>query len=586
MELLSTSTHIYLRRGHHCISFSRSDSALVYEPPPLDLLKKATLIDSYVFFLGVIRIFGYNFPLVCKPAVPAISLIDIASSDARHISPHPPLGDGTLCYPLRIDTIIVLHASTVDKYIHFLLHNAVADVCRQCYIDISRHFTPDDAYCWNRHLYPSQITSTEQIPRLRLEAVVQECMAFMFSGFYEQWMIGPSSHLSIRMERCIDNTGHRYFSRGINSFGYTANTARVRLYYNNTLIYTLFRGSLPLTFTQPPTYRFTPAILFPDGAHKEQGLLQFNTLLQRHVDLLLGNLVTADAQILIINLLKNDTDLLHDPTNACEKSSSETADERALTAFFTESIRKTTSLRHKNTLSVKLINYDIHRHSSAEHNRLAEDIAKDTVLIHSTEDGSTSPEFVQKCYPRINCLDCVDRTTLFQTILLQKVLKSYTQSKALEQINCEHAIQSMSFACGEICSYSYMNAPPQKRLANLRRSGVCIRQIDVLYDVCNALFRYINNRYTQQINTYNSSIFNNQSMTYQVDVLACLNLPTILIIATWTAIICDVLCGYLETSLPQVLRLCAIGTIIVLTLLIVVFSSKSSRWCSTHQQTQ
>lgn len=107
-------------------------------------------------------------------------------------------------------------------------------------------FSPDDSYCWNRHLYPSQITSTEQLPRLRLETIVGECMAYIFSGFYEQWMIGPSSYISLRMERCIDNAGHRYFNRGISSAGYTANTARLRLYYNATLVYTLFRA--------PPAY--------------------------------------------------------------------------------------------------------------------------------------------------------------------------------------------------------------------------------------------------------------------------------------------------------------------------------------------
>lgn len=583
MELLSTPTHVYLRRDHHCISFSRSDSSLVYEHPPLDLLKKAILVDSYVFFLGVIRIFGYNFPLVCKPAVPAISFVDMSTSGAQCISPHPPLEDGSPCYPLKIDTIIVLHATTVDKYIHFLLRNAVADICRQCYIDISKRFTPDSAYCWNRHLYPSQITSSEQIPRLRLESIIQECMTYVFSGFYEQWMVG-SSYISIRMERCINNMGHRYFNRGIDSAGYTANTARVRLYCNKTLVYTLFRGSLPLTFTQPPTYRFTPAIIFPRGAHEDQGLLHFNSLLQRHVDMLLDNHVATDSQMIIINLLKNEKDLLHDPIDACEKRSLETADERALTAFFTESMRKTANLRRTNSLNVKLINYDIHKHSSTEYHQLAEEIAENTVMIPSSDTDSASSEFIQKCYPRLNCLDCVDRTTLFQTILLQKVFKSYVQVKSLELTCYEYAIQSMSFACGEVCSYSYMSAPPQKRLTNLHRNGICIRQVDAIYDACNALFRYITNRYTQQINTYNSSIFNNQSITYQVDALACLNLPVILIIATWTTIICDILCGYMEASLPQMIRLCSIGIIIMLIALIIVCSSRSSRRVPAHQQ--
>ncbi|EFO62261.1 Suppressor of actin 1 [Giardia lamblia P15] len=586
MELLSTSTHIYLCRAHHCISFSRSDSSLVYEPPPLDLLKTATLVDKYVFFLGVIRIFGYNFPLVCKPAVPAVSFIDICSSNTQRISPHPPLEDGTPCYPLRVNNIIVLHAVGIDKYIHFLLRNAIADVCRHCYIDTSRHFSPDDSYCWNRHLYPSQISSTEQIPRLRLETIIGECMAYIFSGFYEQWMIGPSSYLSLRMERCIDNSGHRYFNRGINSAGYTANTARLRLYHNTTLVYTLFRGSLPLTFNQPPTYKFTPAIHFPDGAHEEQGLIQFNSLLQRHISLLLGNLIATDAQVLIVNLLKNDVDLLDDSTDACEKRSLETADEQALTAFFTESMRKTADLRRKNSLNVKLINYNIRRHSSIEYYQLADNIAATTVLTSSGDIGSALPDFIQKCYPRINCLDCVDRTTLFQTILLQKVFKSYAQTKAVDLTGYEHVIQSMSFACGEVCSYSYMNAPPQRRLANLHKTGVCIRQIDTIYDICNALFRYICNRYTQQINAYNSSIFNNQSIAYQMDTLACLNLPVILVIVTWTAVICDVLCGYLEDSLFRVLRLCSTGTIIVLIVLILTLSSGNNRRSSNRQQIQ
>lgn len=558
----------------------------MYEPPPLDVLKKATLVDNYVFFLGVIRIFGYNFPLVCKPAVPAISFIEVHFSTARRISPHPPLEDGTPCYPLRVDNIIVLHATAIDKYVHFLLCNAVADVCRQCYVDTSRHFSPDDSYCWNRHLYPSQITSTEQLPRLRLETIVGECMAYIFSGFYEQWMIGPSSYISLRMERCIDNAGHRYFNRGINSAGYTANTARLRLYYNATLVYTLFRGSLPLIFSQPPTYKFTPAIRFPDGAHEEQGLAQFSSLLQRHISLLLGNLVTADAEVLIVNLLKNEVDLLDDSIAASEKKSLETADERALTAFFTESMRKTADSRRKNSLNVKLMNYNIRRHSNTEYHQLADDIATSTVLVPSGDVGVALPDFVQKCYPRINCLDCVDRTTLFQTILLQKVFKYYARTKALDLTGYEHAIQSMSFACGEVCSYSYMNAPPQRRLANLQKTGVCVHQIDAIYDVCNALFRYISNRYTQQINTYNSSIFNNQSTTYQMDALACLNLPVILVVATWTAIICDVLCGYLEASLPQVLRLCSTGAIVVLVVLIVILSSGSNRRGSSHQQIQ
>lgn len=587
MELLSTSTHIYLRRDHHCITFSLADSSLVYEYSPLDLLKKATIVDSYVFFLGVIRVFGYNFPLVCKPAVPAISFVEISASGIQHTLPHPLLEDGAPCYPLKIDTIIVLHATTVDKYIHFLLQNAVADICQQCYIDISKRFTPDNVYCWNRHLFPSQITSSEKIPKLRLETIIQECMTFMFSGFYEQWVIGSSS-ISLRMERCINNMGHRYFNRGIDAAGYTANTARVRLYYNNTLVYTLFRGSLPLTFTQPPTYRFTPTIVFPKDAHEEQGLIHFNNLLQRHIDILLDNYVATDSQIVIINLLRNERDLLHDPTDACEKKSLETADERALTAFFTESIRKTADLRRKNSLNIRLVNYDIYRHTVAEYHQLVDDIVASTATITASNNdtGPTLPEFIQKCYPRINCLDCVDRTTLFQTILLQKVFKFYAETKALELTDYEHAIQSMSFACGEICSHSYMSAPPQKKLANLYKNGVCVRQIDAIYDACNALFRYIRNRYTQQISTFNSSLYNNQSTTYQIDALACINLPVILIFLTWFAIITDVVCGYSESSLPQILRLCSTATSIMLLMLIVIFSSKSGRLISTHQQTQ
>ncbi|TNJ28863.1 Suppressor of actin 1 [Giardia muris] len=489
MILRESGKEVILQGTDGYLTLSYATGELEYGVEPPKGLEELPILLHMAHFLGVITAFGMTFILV---GVAQPSGTSVRGRHCLYSHEQPGRIDG-YSHPIPIQRIHLLHANNCHHYISTLVRKAIQEACQDTYVDLFRRYDPDDTYCWNRHLLPNRVKSV--LPMARVQQGLTDMLVYCFSGFYEVITAGLS--FQVRLQRWIDNCGQRYFSRGIDPHGFTANTARVQFLVNGVVIYTLFRGSLPLTFEQPCATRYTPPIKIAAMEMTTEDRSRFETLLIQHADLLLDTPTALDQYSLIcVNALhsKGAIEALDEGENGRRRD-----DEERLSRTFQ-------TLLNGTKLPITCSHIDVHRISRDEVKMRVDELVRKTFTYPNE----------QTQFLRVNCLDCADRTTLLQTYILQGVLQLYFQRACPDLCRtCRtcltismQELRYASFRAGETCSYGYLYAPPHGRLLNtLPRLTPITKAIDKAYDGFNSLYRYIVNRYRQPLSKYNLSFF-------------------------------------------------------------------------------
>ncbi|XP_052861180.1 phosphatidylinositol-3-phosphatase SAC1 [Anopheles cruzii] len=273
--------------------------------------------------------------------------------------------------------------------------------------------------------------------------------------------------------RSRERAGTRLFTRGINSNGEVANyveTEQIIACGVDRVSFVQTRGSIPLFWQQMPNLRYKPAPkLLNDVDHL--------TPYSKHID---DQLARYGRQILI---------------NLIDQNGAESELERAFRAMV-----KT----HGNP-NVRYEAFDFHRECRGmRYDRISSLIARvakeqdELGVFHHQVDAEGLVLSKQKGVFRTNCIDCLDRTNLFQSVLAQRSLQ-----QTLEKLDIVRYIEPTSALAtifkavwadnADLISLQYAGTRALK--TDFTRTGK--RTLAGAYkDGRNSLRRYIKNNFT------------------------------------------------------------------------------------------
>ncbi|XP_075985236.1 phosphatidylinositol-3-phosphatase SAC1-like [Anticarsia gemmatalis] len=248
----------------------------------------------------------------------------------------------------------------------------------------------DARFLWNRHLLKD--FTHEQYGRFTMPLI---------QGFVSINHVEVNGHKltwSLISRRGVDRTGTRLFVRGIDDQGNVANhvlTEQIIQLGDNKSSFILTRGSVPLPWTQYPDLTYIPTADVAPGDHVDTFVKHFNDQKERY-----GNVVC-------VNLIGG-----HGKEGILESGYRATATAAALPG-------------------VKYQPFDFHTECSSlrydKLNILVSNIANELKEFgYFFSRGDTVSQRQTGTF-RVNCLDCLDRTNVVQSILaklqLQHVLK-------------------------------------------------------------------------------------------------------------------------------------------------------------------
>jgi len=417
---------------------------------------------------GIIRCYSYKAMLLLEP-------------------PRPPVPD-----VYRVEKGILLFQNGAPSYLQKLVLYTVSDALRYAYVDNMARFSPENPFCFNRHLADSVTW-----PELSDIGAASDLFAYLFSGYYKVISLGANGHLQYRLQRIPDNCGCRYYSRGIDQLGYTANTAVATLSLNGVEFYRVYRGGIPVLFSQYPQARYTPHFRFlvpttegtgngratwthgssdnstpnytvvtsagargpQEGNTLASRIASLNTpqvLLAHHLYLLLWTDFLPDDEAFLdpeergAGLRKPDgqfsDEMLPDNCVTFVNLMKATGPEGFLSSVFGGVINRAgrelrTEYDHVlfNSLTRPQLEDEARRlfqhtlrsvdsaSSSPSTSREAERGA--SCGSGDQKSGSPSASTVQARFLKINCLDCVDRTTVMQTLILREAVQSFLDQR-------------------------------------------------------------------------------------------------------------------------------------------------------------
>jgi hypothetical protein len=242
----------------------------------------------------------------------------------------------------------------------------------------------DDLFCWNA-------AWTRELRRAAPAWVVP-----IVDGFFKSEALGATSRFVLWARRSALAQGARYFARGVTLPGNVANmveTEQMLVAGERTAVFTVIRGSIPIWWHQQGGELFKPPPV-PFVAARTQAALR------RHVD----SLVAAHGQPLVIVSL---IDLV--------------GAEGVLATHFREAVQLAADER------VVFHEFDFHEKTKgSKYDNVNELLA--LLLPRIAASGLTLIDEAgrvveaQNGVVRVNCVDCLDRTNVVQTMVAQRAL--------------------------------------------------------------------------------------------------------------------------------------------------------------------
>nr|CAI5836938.1 unnamed protein product [Callosobruchus analis] len=340
------------------------------------------------------------------------------------------------------------------------LHDIQPDFWQQSLMERGDH-----RFIWNRHL----LNPFRSVPARRF------CLPIMhgFVSINQCVINGNGFTWSIISRRSVLRAGTRWFRRGVDRDGYVANfveTEQILEFQGDRASFVQIRGSIPLFWQQNPDLRYKPPPTLLDIDPHEQ-----HTACLKHLE----DTATLYGKQVLVNLV--------DQKGA----------EGRLETAFRDAV---TSISYP---GVKYEPFDFH----AECRKMRWDrlsILIDRVALDQDEmgfflmlrDGTLSS--LQEGVFRTNCIDCLDRTNVVQSMLahrnLEIVLKKLSilqQHQHLEdQISFEVLFKNVWADNADVISIQYSGTGALK--TDFTRTGKRSR-VGLLKDGLNSLQRYYKN---------------------------------------------------------------------------------------------
>ncbi|XP_028327400.1 phosphatidylinositol-3-phosphatase SAC1-B [Gouania willdenowi] len=381
----------------------------------------------------------------------------------------------------------------------------------------------DQRFVWNGHLLREFMTQPE------LHKFVYPVI-HGFISIKSSCVNGKVFEWSIISRRSCFRAGVRYYIRGIDSEGHVANyveTEQIVQYSSTKASFVQTRGSIPFYWSQRPNLRYKPKPQINKTVNHLDGF-------QRHFD---SQIILYGRQV-ILNLIN-------------QKGS-----EKPLELAFD---RMVTSLGNG---MIKYIAFDFHKEcSQMRWHRLY--ILLDMVAALQEEfgyflvDADGMVLLNQEGVFRSNCMDCLDRTNVVQSLLARRSLQSQLQRMGVlhqgqrveEQTDLEKTYRNAWADNADACAKQYAGTGALK--TDFTRTGK--RTVwGLLMDGWNSMIRYFKNNFSDGFRQDSIDLFlgnyvvdeaNGNTPLHDPHDWKFLTLPIIMVVAFSMCIICLLMAG-------------------------------------------
>ncbi|XP_033849472.1 phosphatidylinositol-3-phosphatase SAC1-B isoform X1 [Acipenser ruthenus] len=381
----------------------------------------------------------------------------------------------------------------------------------------------DQRFVWNGHLLREFTAQPElhkfAFPVLHGYIVVKSCC---INGKYFDWII-------ISRRSCF-RAGVRYYVRGIDSEGHAANfveTEQIVQYNGSKASFVQTRGSMPFFWSQRPNLKYKPKPQISKTINHMDGF-------QRHFD---SQIISYGKQV-VLNLIN-------------QKGS-----ENPLEQAFAKMVK---SLGNG---MVKYVAFDFHKEcSQMRWERLQ--ILVDRVAEMQDEfgyfmvDSDGKVLMQQEGTFRSNCMDCLDRTNVIQSLLARRSLQSQLQRLGVlhagqrieEQDDFENIYKNAWADNANACAKQYAGTGALK--TDFTRTGKRT-QWGLVMDGWNSMIRYYKNNFSDGFRQDSIDLFLGNYAVDEADSSTPLHvqkdwkfltLPIIMVVAFSMCIICLLMAG-------------------------------------------
>ncbi|XP_064200093.1 phosphatidylinositol-3-phosphatase SAC1-B-like isoform X2 [Anguilla rostrata] len=381
----------------------------------------------------------------------------------------------------------------------------------------------DQRFVWNRHLLREFIAQPELhrfvYPILHGFMTMTTCC---INGKIFEWTL-------ISRRSCY-RAGVRYYVRGIDSEGYAANfveTEQIIQYSGFKASFVQTRGSIPFYWSQRPNLMYKPTPQISRTINHLDGF-------QRHFD----SQIALYGKQVILNLVNQ---------KGCEKP---------LEQAFSEMVSNLANGM------VRYIAFDFHKECSRMRwDRLQ--ILVDAVSAMQDEFGyfMVDPEgkvlMQQDGTFRSNCMDCLDRTNVIQSLLARRSLQFQLQSLGVlhagqrieEQTDFEKMYKNAWADNANACAKQYAGTGALK--TDFTRTGKRT-QWGLVMDGWNSLIRYIKNNFSDGFRQDSIDLFLGNYAVDEMDLATPLDeardwkfltLPIIMLVAFSMCVVCFLMAG-------------------------------------------
>uniref|UniRef100_A0A4W5PHY9 SAC1 like phosphatidylinositide phosphatase a n=1 Tax=Hucho hucho TaxID=62062 RepID=A0A4W5PHY9_9TELE len=359
--------------------------------------------------------------------------------------------------------------------------------------------------------------------------------------------------------RSCFRAGVRYYVRGIDSEGHAANfveTEQIVLYNGGRASFVQTRGSMPFFWSQRPNLKYKPKPLISKNTNHMDGF-------QRHFD----SQVLIYGKQTILNLIN-------------QKGS-----EKPLEQAFAKMV---TGMENG---MIKYVAFDFHKECSGMRwdrlNILVDNVAETqdeySYFMVDTEGKVLSQ---QKGTFRSNCMDCLDRTNVIQSMLARRSIQSQLQRMGVlhvaqrieEQADFEKIYKNAWADNANACAKQYAGTGALK--TDFTRTGKRT-QMGLVMDGVNSAIRYYKNNFSDGFRQDSIDLFLGNYAVDETDSPTplriqkdwkFLTLPIIMVVAFSMCIICLLMAG--DTWTETLAYLLFWGTAAAVTAAVIVFNGR------------
>ncbi|TSK28269.1 Phosphatidylinositide phosphatase SAC1-B [Bagarius yarrelli] len=360
--------------------------------------------------------------------------------------------------------------------------------------------------------------------------------------------------------RSCFRAGVRYYVRGIDSEGHAANfveTEQIVQYNNSRASFVQTRGSMPFFWSQRPNLKYKPKPQISSTTNHLDGF-------KRHFD----SQVLIYGKQVILNLV-----------NFCLKNRNKSSTKVCVFFMF------------KAVIFILYIAFDFHKEcSKMRWHRLQ--ILVDAVAEMQDEFGyfmlNSDRKVVQEQTGtfRSNCMDCLDRTNVIQSLLARRSLQSQLQrmgvlnagQKIEEQADFEKIYKNAWADNANACAKQYAGTGALK--TDFTRTGKRTHW-GLLMDGWNSMIRYYKNNFSDGFRQDSIDLFLGNYAVDETESLTplqvqkdwkFLTLPVIMLVAFSMCILCLLMAG--DTWTETLAYMVFWGTACALTAAVMLFNGK------------